>query len=295
MKKIGFIGLGIMGFFMARHLIQAGFEVCVFNRTAGKSGPLEEIGAKRCDSSAEVARYSEAVVIMVKCDADVREVILGKNGVMEGAKAGLIILNGSTIMPSTNIEVAKEVAKSGVNMLDCPVTGSGVEAKIAKINFLVGGKQELYEQCLPLFNAMGQASFYMGEIGTGSYMKLASNSMFVMNILALCESLTLACKSGIDPDLFLKIISMGGARSAVAESRIPKIIHRDFSAAFTLNLMYKDMGLIDLLATDLGVSTPVLAIVKEMIHAAVLQGHGNDDVCGMIKWYEDMAGIEIKK
>ena len=295
MKKVGVIGLGIMGFSMATHLIKAGFELYVYNRTAGKSKPLEELGAKRCDTPAEVARHSEAVLVMVKADADVRDVVLGANGIMKGAKSGLIVLNGSTIMPKTNIEVAQELAKAGVDMLDCPVTGSGTEAKIAKISFLVGGKKEIYEKCLPLFNAMGKISFHMGEIGTGSYMKLANNTLFVMNMLAVCEALTIAVKSGIDPEMFLKIVSVGGAQSAAADSRIPKIVNRDFAAAFTLNFMYKDMGLINQLTTDLGVCTPVLGVVKEMIHAAVLRGNGNDDVCGMIKWYEEMAGVEIKK
>lgn len=295
MKKIGVIGLGIMGFSMAQHMIKAGFEVYVYNRTAGKSKPLEELGAKRCDTPAEIAGNCDAVLIMVKADADVREVVLGSNGIMKGAKPGLVILNGSTVMPSTNIEVAQEIAKAGVDMVDCPVTGSGVEAKIAQITFLVGGEKEVYDRCLPLFNAMGKASFYLGKIGTGSYMKLANNTLFIMNMMALCESLTLAYKSGIDPEVFMKITSMGGARSAAAESRIPKIINREFSAAFTLDFMYKDLGLINQLANELGVSTPVFAVVKEMIHTAQLRGYGQDDVCGMIKWYEEMAGVEIKK
>ena len=295
MKKIGVIGLGIMGFSMAQNLLKAGFEVYVYNRTAGKSKLLEDQGAIKCATPAEIAQKSEAVLIMVKADADVKEVVLGPNGIMKGAKPGLVILNGSTIMPSTNIEVAGEVAKSGVEMIDCPVTGSGVEAKIAKLNFLVGGSKEVFDRCQPLFNAMGQASFYLGEIGTGSYMKLSSNALFIMNMLSMCEALTLACKSGIDPEVFLKIISMGGARSAAAESRIPKIIQREFSAAFTLNFMYKDMGLIGKLADECGVVTPLLAIVKEMIHAGLLKGYGQDDVCGMIKLYEEVAGIEIKK
>jgi 3-hydroxyisobutyrate dehydrogenase-like beta-hydroxyacid dehydrogenase len=295
MKKIGVIGLGIMGGPMAQHLIKAGFEVHVYNRTAGKSKSLEELGAKSWATPAELARNCEAVLIMVKADADVREVVLGPKGVLEGAKPGLVILNGSTILPSTNIEVAAEAAKSGVEMIDCPVTGSGVEAKIAKLTFMVGGKKELFDLCQPLFNAMGKASYYLGEIGTGSKMKLANNALFVMNMMALCESLTLASKIGIDPEVFLEITSMGGARSAVAESRIPKIIKREFAAAFTLNFMYKDLGLIGQLADQSGVATPVLAIVKEMIHAGLLKGYGQDDVSGMIKWYEEVAGIEIKK
>ena len=295
MKKIGVIGLGIMGFPMAKHLIKAGFEVHVYNRTPGKSGQLEELGAKSHATPAELARHCEAVIIMVKADADVREVVLGKNGVMEGARPGLIILNGSTIMPKTNIDVAQEVAKSGVEMLDCPVTGSGTEAKIAKLTFLVGGKKALFDDCQPLFNAMGKASYHLGDIGAGSYMKLANNALFIMNMMSLCEALTLAYKSGIDPEVFLEIISMGGARSAAAESRIPKIIKRDFSAAFTLNFMYKDMGLIGQLADECGAVTPLLANVKEMMHAGLLKGYGHDDVCGMIKWYEEMAGVEIKK
>lgn len=295
MKKIGVIGLGIMGFAMAEQLIKAGYELYVFNRTAGKAEQLAAQGAVACSCPADVARQVEAVLIMVKADADVEEVIIGYSGLMEGAKPGLIILNGSTILPDTSKRMAQEVAKAGIEILDCPVTGSGIEAKIAKLTFLVGGKKEIYDRCLPLFEAMGKASFYMGESGTGSYMKLANNSLFVMNTLALCEALTIACKSGIDPERFLEIISIGGANSAVAGSRIPKIIKRDFSAAFTLAFMYKDVRLIDQLANDIGVATPVLAIVKEIIHTALLKGHGQDDVCGVIKWYEETAGIQIEK
>lgn len=295
MKTIGMIGLGIMGGPMAEHLLKAGFEVFVYNRTPGKTKALEDLGAKKCLTPAEAAKNCEAVIVMVKADADVREVILGKAGVMEGAKPGLIILNGSTVLPSTNIAIAGEVAAAGVEMLDCPVTGSGTEAKVAKINFLVGGKKDLYDKCLPLFNAMGKSCYHLGEIGTGSYMKLANNTLFVMNMLATCEAVTLAAKSGIDPEVFLEIISQGGARSAAAESRIPRILNREFSAAFTLNFMFKDMGLIDRLATEVGVALPVFQAVKEMIHIGVLKGYGQDDVCGIVKWYEEMAGFEIKK
>ncbi|HWR45686.1 NAD(P)-dependent oxidoreductase [Sporomusa sp.] len=295
MKKIGVVGLGIMGEPMAEHLLNAGNEVFVYNRTACKAEHLAMKGAVVCSTPAEVAQHCDAIVVMVKADAEVEAMILGANGILEGAQAGLIILNSSTILPQTSKRVAQLAAEKGIIVLDCPVTGSGIQAREAKLTFMVGGNREAFEQCLPLFNVMGKQAVYMGESGTGSYMKLANNSLMAINLLSLVESLTMAYKSGVDPEMFLEVVNGGGARSAVAESRIPKIIKRDFVPAFSTSMLYKDLGLIYELARELQVPTPVLASVREMIHTAVVKGYGDEDVCSVIKCYEELAGVEIKK
>lgn len=295
MKKIGVVGLGIMGQPMAGHLLNAGYEVFVYNRTASKAEPLIKKGAKVCGTPAEVAQHCDAVVVMVKADAEVEAMVAGSNGLIAGARPGLIILNSSTILPQTSKRLAQEVAAKGVIMLDCPVTGSGVQAKEAKLTFMVGGDKATFDKCLPLFLVMGKQAFYMGESGAGSYMKLANNSLMAINLLSLAESLTMAYKSGIDPELFLQVVNGGGARSAVAEAKIPKIINRDFTPAFGTAMLAKDLGLIYELAKELQIPTPVMASVREMIHMAVVKGYGDEDVCSVIKCYEELAGVEIKR
>ncbi|SDD49201.1 NAD(P)-dependent oxidoreductase [Sporomusa acidovorans] len=295
MKKIGVIGLGIMGKPMARHLLNAGYELYVYNRTASKAESLVKSGARLCNNPAEVAKHCEAILIMLKADAEVETALTGTNGIIEGAQPGLIIMNSSTISPHTSIRLAKQVAGKGITMLDSPVTGSGIQAQEAKLTFMVGGDKKAFEQCLPLFNTMGQQAFYMGESGTGSYMKLANNALVATNLLSLAEALTMACKSGVDPEVFVQVVNGGGARSAVTESRVPKIINRDFTPAFGTVMLYKDLGLIYDLSKELSLPMPVMAVVREMIHTAVAKGYGEQDICSIIKHYEELAGIEIKK
>jgi len=294
LKKIGFIGLGIMGLPMASHLLKAGYEVIIFNRTMSKAQPLVGIGAKLVGSPGELARESEAVIIMVKADAEVEEVIFGQNGILEGAKPGFVIINSSTISPKTSIRLAAETAKAGVEMLDAPVTGSGVQAIEAKLTFMVGGNKDVFERCMPLFTVMGKQAFYMGESGKGSYTKLGNNVMLAINLLAVSEALTLIYKAGIDPEIFLQVVGGGGARSGMAETKIPKIVKRDYKPAFGTAMLAKDLALASDLAKELQVPVPVMSAVKEMIQIAVAKGFSDEDVCSVVKCYEEWAGIEIK-
>ncbi|MFZ5945439.1 MAG: NAD(P)-dependent oxidoreductase [Bacillota bacterium] len=295
MKKIGFIGLGIMGLPMAGHLLKAGYEVTVYNRTMVKAQPLIEKGAKLAESPVEVAQKSETVIIMVKADAEVEEAIFGQNGIVKGAKPGFVIINSSTISPNTSIRLAAEAAKAGIDILDAPVTGSGVQAIEAKLTFMVGGKKELFERCLPLFTVMGKQAFYMGESGKGSYTKLGNNVMLAINLLAVSEALTLIYKAGIDPEVFLQVVGGGGARSGMAETKIPKIVKRDYKPAFSTAMLVKDLGLASDLAKELQVPAPVMSIVKEILQIAITKGLSDEDVCSVIKCYEEWAGIEIKQ
>ena len=293
MKKIGFVGLGIMGFSMAENLMKAGYELCVFARSDGKARLLEERGAARSPTPADLAARSDAVVVMVTADRDVEEIVLGENGLAEGARPGLVILNGSTILPLTSKRMAETAAARGIHMLDCPVTGSAPQAREAKLGFMVGGDKEIFERCKPLFMAMGKAAYYLGESGSGSYAKLANNTMYAINLLSFVEAVSIVGKSGIDPELFLEIVGQGGARSAVSEAKLPKIISRDFSPAFSLAMMNKDAGLVGRLAAELGVATPVFDAVREAFGKALEKGWGDEDLCSVIKLYEESSGHVI--
>ncbi|QGH33478.1 NAD-binding protein [Gracilibacillus salitolerans] len=295
MKKIGFIGLGTMGLPMAGHLLNNGYEVIVYNRTRNKADSLEKEGAIITSSPKEVAEKSDIVFTMLTADQAVEEVILGETGIIKGAHAGLIVVDSSTISPNTSKKVAAILLNEGIEMLDAPVTGSEPQAIEGILTFMVGGKKEVYEKCEPLFYVMGKQAYYMGDNGAGSYTKLANNTMGAINLLSFSEAITMAAKSGIDPELFIKVVSGGGARSGMMDNKGPKVLNRDFSPHFMTDLIYKDLGLAADVAKELELPTPVLSLVKEMFQMARAKGFGEEDMSAIIKCYEELAGIEVKK
>lgn len=295
MKKIGFVGLGLMGFSMADNLLKAGYALFVHNRNPERARELVERGAVACPTPADVAARSEAVVVMVKADKDVDEVVMGEHGLVKGARRGLIILNSTTILPSTSQRLAAAVAEQGIDMLDCPVTGSAPQARDAKLAFMVGGRKEAFELCRPIMLAMGKAAYHLGESGSGSYAKLANNTMYAINLLSFVEAVSIASKGGIDPELFIEIVGQGGAKSAVSEAKLPKVLARDFSPAFSLAMMNKDLGLVSALTGELGVATPVFDAVKAVLGQALEKGWGDEDLSSVVKLYEAWDGHEIRK
>lgn len=293
--RIGFIGLGIMGFPMASHLLDAGYDLIVYNRTVDKANELREKGAKVAASPKELAENCEVVFTMLANSKVVEEIVFGKEGLAEGANEGLIFINSSTVSPESNIALHDRLAEIGVIMLDVPVTGSGVQANAGTLTFMCGGNYGVYEKCIPIFEAMGKKSFYMGEIGAGSYTKLASNTMLAINMMSLAEGITIAAKCGIDPETFVEVVSGGGSKSAMAEAKTPKIVKRDFSPNFKSSLMLKDVGLALDLAKELKIVTPVLSLSKEILQIGVSMGYGEEDLCAIVKCYEEWAKVEVSK
>lgn len=295
MKTIGFIGLGTMGLPMAGHLLNANYDLIIYNRTAEKATHLKDQGAEVVASPAEVAKKSDIVFTMLTADAAVEEVILGAGGIIEGVHPGLIVVDSSTISPKTSKHVAAKLAEAGVDMLDAPVTGSEPQAIDGILTFMVGGDREVYETCVPLFEIMGKKSFYMGESGAGSYTKLANNTMGAINLLSFSEAITMATKAGIDPELFVQVVSGGGARSGMMENKAGKIMSRDFSPHFMTDLIHKDLGLASDVAKELDLPVPVLSLVKELFQQARAKGLGAEDMSAIIKCYEEWAGIEVRR
>jgi len=293
--KIGFIGLGIMGGAMAEHILDGGYTLTVFNRTAEKAVPLIAKGARLAANPKEVAEASDVVFIMVKADPQVEEVLRGENGIFSSGKKGLIICSSSTVMPSTNIALAKEAEAKGMTLLDLPVTGSGVQAREGKLTFMCGGDKAAFECVVPVLQTMGKNAYYMGASGAGNYTKLASNTMLAVNLLSAAEALVLAGKAGVDPELFLKVAQGGGSRSGMAETKVPKVIARDFSPAFAASMLLKDLGLIGDLSKELAVPMPVTGVVREMMRMAVNAGYGDEDVCAVVKCYEQFARVVVQK
>lgn len=295
MQKIGFIGLGTMGLPMARNLLRAGFKVYVFNRTAEKACEFAKEGALQMSSPADVAREAQIVFTMLTADQAVEDVVLGVNGIREGISAGKIYVDSSTIAPATSKRLGQVLAEIGVEMLDAPVTGSEPQAIEGMLTFMAGGKKEIFEQCQPVFRAMSKASYYMGASGSGSYTKLANNSISAMNLLSVAEGMILAAKSGVDPEVFVQVVSGGGAASAMMDYKAGKIINRDFHANFATALMCKDLRLAAELAAELKIPVPVLSAVRQMLLLADVKGYSQEDMSAVIKCYEEWAGIQVKK
>ena len=295
MKKIGFIGLGTMGLPMAGHLLKAGYQLMVYNRTVAKTASLKEQGAEVADSPAKMAGTCDVVITMLTADAAVEEVLFGRDGVNAGAQPGLIVIDSSTISPETSKQAAKHLEERGINMLDAPVTGSEPQAVEGILTFMVGGSKKTYEKCRSLFAVMGKQSFYMGESGAGSYTKLANNTMGAINLVAFSEAVTMAVKAGIDPALFVQVVSGGGARSGMMTNKADKVMDRDFSPHFMTDLIHKDLGLAAEMAGELKLPAPALALVRELFQAARAKGLGEEDMSAVIKCYEDWAGVEVKR
>ena len=295
MKKIGFVGLGTMGTPMVKNLLKADFELIVSGRSPAKVANLVALGAKPASSPSDVARRCEVLITMLPADHAVRDVVTGPDGIAGAGAPGLIVIDSSTISPATSKSMAEELAQHQIDMLDAPVTGSEPQAVEGSLTFIVGGKSEIYERCRPLFAAMGKSSFYMGSHGAGSYTKLSNNTISAITLVAFVEGIVLASKAGINPELFIEVISQGGARSGQIANKGPKILNRDFHANFSIALMYKDLGLAGEIAKEMNLPMPVLAIAKEMLNVAISKGYGQQDVCSVIKCYEEWAQVEVRK
>lgn len=293
MMKIGFIGLGTMGRHMAANLARAGFQLIVYNRDRSKTegfGPSVTVA----NSVVEAALQSDLLFTMLTDDNAVKQVYLGEDGIvaaLRGQKGASLAIDCSTVSPETTLAIAASLAEIGVDLLDAPVTGSEPQAREQKLTFIVGGQKALYEKCQPLFAAMGQKAVYIGEQGAGAKVKLANNLLVAVTLAGLSESMTLVRKSGIDPTLFLEVVSGGGARSGMAEMKGPKMLAGDYSPQFMTRLMLKDLKLAGNFAEAQEVPMPAFAAVKELFQMACSSGYGDEDMSAIIKCYEQWAGL----
>ena len=295
-QKVTFIGTGVMGFHMAKHLIEKGYDLTVYDARPESCQLLVNMGAKLAASAKESAKDADIVFTMLPTEKIVHEVVLGEDGVADGAKPGTVFANSSTCSPQSNIELAEELSKRGFRFLESCVTGSGLQSAAGTLVFIAAGDKGLFDEALPLYEAMGKGAYFGGaKVGSAAYAKIASNAMMAMNMLSFSEALTMAYKAGVDPEMFVNFCAGGGPRSAMADLKVSKIINRDFSATFRTALMYKDTGLASGLAKELDVPSPMLNLAKEMFHIACMEGHQDEDLCSVIKCYENWAGVEVKK
>ncbi len=292
--RVGFIGLGIMGGPMAMNVLRAGYPLTVWNRTASKAQPLLAEGARWADSPAEVARASDVVITIVSDTPDVEEVILGPQGVIHGARAGMVVIDMSTISPHATIRIAQQLAERGVEMLDAPVSGGDIGAREGTLSIMVGGKKDVFDRCLPLLQTMGKRITHVGPNGAGQFTKLVNQIIVVGNTLAMAEGLVFAAKAGLDLEKVLEAVTAGAAGSWMLSHRGPQIIQGDFRPGFTVRLQQKDVRLVLEAAREMSLPLPGTSLIHQLYHAVESRGLGEEGNHALVKALEWLAGVEAR-
>ncbi len=293
MKRIAYLGLGLMGRRMASNLVKAGFEVTVWNRTREKCRPLLEQGARSAETPAEAVLDAEVILYCLSHDAAVEQVVFGEDGIMDGISEGQIAVDMSTVYPDTSVEENRNYVQNGLDFLDAPVFGSKSQAAEGKLWIVVGGRREVFERVRPVFEPLSESVHYMGETGKGASMKLVGNLIVACQLEALSEALVLASKIGLDLDLVLDVVSRTDFQSPLLRSVGAHAIERDFRTQYALKHLYKDANLILKLTEELCSPAPAMAAVRETIKAAVNQGWGKEDASALVKELENQAQTAI--
>ncbi|MFD0678973.1 MULTISPECIES: 2-hydroxy-3-oxopropionate reductase [unclassified Paenibacillus] len=292
--KIGFIGLGIMGKPMSKHLLQAGYKLVVLERSKSAE-ELVAAGAEAASSPKSLAEQVDIIITMLPNHPQVKEVVLGKDGVIEGAKQGTILIDMSSIAPLVSQEIAKKLAEKGIEMLDAPVSGGEPKAIEGTLSVMVGGKEEVFDKCYLIMKAMAASVVHTGEIGAGNVTKLANQIIVAINIAAMSEALVLASKAGVEPELVYQAIRGGLAGSTVLDAKALLVMDRKFDPGFRINLHIKDLSNVLETSHEIGVPLPLTTAVMEMMQSLKTDGMGDDDHGSLIRYYEKMAKVEVNR
>ncbi len=293
--KIGFIGLGIMGKPMVKNLLKAGHEVVAYDIVAENLQAAVRDGAVAGKNAAAIAAECPVVITMLPNSPHVKAVVMEKDGVLEGAKEGLILIDMSSIAPLASKEICEACKKKGVRMLDAPVSGGEPKAIDGSLSIMVGGNKALFEEMKPILSCMGASIVLCGDVGAGNTTKLANQMIVAGNIAVLAEALTLAKKAGVDPETVFQAIKGGLAGSTVMNAKAPMMIEGNFKPGFRIDLHIKDLN--NALETGHKVGAPMLltANVQEMFEILHADGCGSDDHSGLAKYYAKISGSKIGK
>lgn len=292
-EKVGFIGLGIMGSGMARNLLQAGFELIVWNRTAAKMEPLVRDGAEAAKSPADLAARCDVLVLCVSDTPDVEEVLFGPEGAIHGVQDGALVVDCSTISPSQTVSFAKKLAEAGAHMLDAPVSGGSEGAARGTLSIMVGGEAKQVARAMPILEAMGEAITHVGGHGAGQMVKLVNQILVVNSMLALGEAFLFAEAGGLDLEKTLQAVEDGAAGSWTLSNRGPQLIRRDWRPGFAIDLQQKDLRLILDTADELGVPVFGSSTAFHLYRVLQTRGLGGEGNHAMVKALEFLAGFEV--
>jgi len=293
-RKIGFIGLGIMGQPMVANLQDAGHTLVVHDLDRDRLHDAVLAGAAEATSPREVAESSEVVITMLPDSPDVEAVALGSDGLIEGATRGQLYIDMSTIAPQVAVRVADEMCERGVRCLDAPVSGGDVGAIEGKLSIMVGGDEATFTDALPILRVMGETITLCGPIGSGQIVKACNQIQVALNLVGMAEALTLGAKAGVDPEVVIEVLSGGYARTRVMDVRGPRVIRGDFEPGFKAKLHYKDINIVMQSGRDYGVPLPASAIARELFGAMLAAGRGELDHSAILTVLEDLARVEAR-
>lgn len=294
MPKIGFIGIGIMGKPMAKNLIDAGYDLVVhdINREAVKE--MTDYGAETASSPKEIAQKSEIIITMLPNSPDVQKVALGKDGLIEGVKEGHIYIDMSSIEPLVAKEVAGKMEEKGVRCLDAPVSGGEPGAIKGTLAVMIGGEEDVFNECREILEVMGKNVIRVGDIGSGQTTKLANQVIVAINIAAMSEAFVLGKKAGVNPKNIYEAIRGGLAGSNVLDAKAPLIMDRNFKPGFTIDLHIKDLANVFKTSHKLNVPLPLTSIVMEIMQGLKVENFGDADHCAIALLYEKITNTKIE-
>lgn len=295
MQKIGFIGLGIMGKPMSKNLLKAGYQLVVHDINLAAVNEVVAAGAAPASSPKEVAGQAEVIITMLPNSPHVKEVVLGNNGVIEGARPGSILIDMSSIDPIVSREVGEKLAEKGIRMLDAPVSGGEPKAIDGTLSIMVGGNQVDFDECVNILKAMGTSVVRVGDLGAGNVAKLANQVIVALNIAAMSEAMVLATKAGVNPELVYQAIRGGLAGSTVLDAKAPLILDGKFNPGFRINLHIKDLANALAAGHAVGVPLPLTASVMEILQALKVDGLGDADHGAIVRFYEKLAQVEVRR
>ncbi len=293
-KKIGFIGLGVMGKSMAGHLMDAGHELYVYSRTKAKCGDIIEKGAHWCDTPKGVAENTDIVFTIVGFPKDVEEVYLGENGLIEGTREGMIFCDMTTTKPSLDIQIGKELEKKGASMCDAPVSGGDSGARNATLSIMAGADKATFDALLPYFNIMGKSITHMGELGAGQHTKMANQIVIAGTMCGVSEALVYGARAGLDTEKMVQTISKGAAGCWTLDNLAPRVLRDDLAPGFMVDHFIKDMGIALEEAEKMELVLPSLALTKQLYLSLKANGMGRNGTQALVKAIEQLSGMEEK-
>ena len=294
MERIGFIGLGAMGKPMAQNLLKAGFPLTVLTRTRSKAEDLLAAGARWCDTPKEIAEKSDVVITMLPDTPDVEAVVAGKDGVFDGMRPGMLIIDMSTISPITVRNLARDAEARGGDFLDAPVSGGDVGALNGTLSIMVGGKESAFNRAMPIFQAMGKTILRIGDAGAGQITKAANQILTSIHIDAAAEALAFAVKAGVDPRKVHQALLGGSAYSRILEKNGQKMMDRAFKPGFRMRLHRKDLDIAMEAGKAYGAALPITGHVRELMTQALADGQGDMDNSSLILLIEKLSNIPKK-
>jgi len=293
MKKIGFIGLGIMGKPMAKNLLKAGYSLTVYDINSAAASEVAGCGAAKAETIADVVKNSDVILTMLPNSPHVKEVVLGNGGILENASEGQIFVDMSSIDPTVSKELAAALAKKGIKMLDAPVSGGEPKAVDGTLSFMVGGDEDVFNEVKGILGFMGASVVLVGEVGSGNVTKLANQIIVALNIAAVSEAMVFVKKAGVDPEKVYKAIRGGLAGSTVMDAKVPLALERNFKPGFRIELHIKDLQN----ALDTGgavnMPLPMTAQVMQILQALKALGKEKNDHGDIIEYFEKLGDITI--